>query len=209
MYCPKCGYKNPDEAVYCMKCGKRIPVSDEALDPATVKAKKKSKTKGILFFFAIFLIGPIMILLAFVYPQGIGYVWILGMVFTAVKMQGVGRNWWAPAAVLIFLAFMGTVTDMHGNPGNNYLVKYIHCEENDELVIEKHVSHPQPGETNISYYKYCKKPNGGELKLTGWRNLTTNLIYYFGIAFILFMFNQVFQYWMSSRKPFHPLPPNP
>jgi len=25
--CPKCGYENPDEAVYCLKCGAKIIVS--------------------------------------------------------------------------------------------------------------------------------------------------------------------------------------
>lgn len=30
MFCPKCGYKNPDDARFCGKCGEMLPVIDEA-----------------------------------------------------------------------------------------------------------------------------------------------------------------------------------
>ena len=29
MFCPKCGYKNPDDARFCGKCGEMLPAPDE------------------------------------------------------------------------------------------------------------------------------------------------------------------------------------
>jgi len=31
--CPKCGWKNPEEAVFCLKCGSKIQKMEEALAP--------------------------------------------------------------------------------------------------------------------------------------------------------------------------------
>ena len=32
-YCPKCGYPNPDDSMYCMRCGTQLPISGQ--QPAT------------------------------------------------------------------------------------------------------------------------------------------------------------------------------
>ena len=32
MFCPKCGYKNPDDARFCGKCGEMLPAPDEVLN---------------------------------------------------------------------------------------------------------------------------------------------------------------------------------
>ncbi len=201
MFCYKCGHKNPDDAVFCMKCG--VKVEPEIQNPAPgqeSKTNNKPVFTAILIILGIILIGPLMMFFAFKFPMGIGFIWIIGMLIAGIKIKVKAKFWWVTASVLVFLAFMGTTLDSAGNPVTNYLLKSIYCESEDTLKIERNIYHSGPGETSISYRKYCIKPNGAELKLSGWRNFSVNLIFYFGIALLMFLVNRFICYLKFSRE---------
>jgi serine/threonine protein kinase len=51
MKCPKCQFENPDETLYCGKCGEKLPSSEEIpFSPTeTIKTPKEELTTGSTF----------------------------------------------------------------------------------------------------------------------------------------------------------------
>ncbi len=212
MYCIKCGTKNPDDAVFCMKCGDKITAelsqteklqqrSDEAQADQTVKRKK---TGGILIL-GFFLFVPLLILLAFFYPVGIGYLWVAVMLFLGLRLKTKKpRAWKVVLILLLFFGLMAASTDIHGNFVTHYVLKKLYFEPYEELLIEKNVYHNQPGSTSVTYRKYRVKQDGSKEQISGLKVLAASAITYFSLSILLLLLNIILNYFRRRRQPFGP-----
>ncbi|HDS08926.1 MAG TPA: zinc ribbon domain-containing protein [Firmicutes bacterium] len=212
MFCTKCGKNNPDGASFCMKCGSSLLKTidteinyDSGLEMNEEKQRKKANIQGILIFIAIFSFIPILLILQFFYPIAVGYVWLVLMVAVTLKAKPKKKGLsFLVLGILCFLALMATVTDMCGNPGSNYIFKKLYLEENEDLIVEKVVTHPEPGVTNLSYHKYRVTPNGEKLMIRTEMNLFSNAIFYFSIAVILTVLNLIINLFRHDDVPGFP-----
>ena len=141
-------------------------------------------------FAVFFTFIPLIVILAFVFPVAIGFVWAGIMLAIAVSFKvSLKGGVLGVLSVLLFMAFMATVTDIRGNPVTDYFTKEIFCEHGAELVVEKHVTHPEPGETHVSYSKHCRNKRGEIFELGAAKTILVNLIVYFGFALALIVLN--------------------
>ncbi|MCK4666066.1 zinc-ribbon domain-containing protein [Candidatus Dependentiae bacterium] len=212
MYCIKCGTKNPNDAVFCMKCGKRITGelsqteklqqrSDEAQADKTIRRKKAG---GILIF-GFLLFVPLILLLAFFYPVGIGYLWVAIMLFVALrfKLKKTG-DWKIVLIILLFFGLMATSTDLHGNFATHFVLKKLYFEPYEELLIEKNVYHSKPGSTSVTYRKYRIKQDGSKEQIGSLKVLFASAITYFSLSILLLLLNIILSFFRRRRQPFGP-----
>ncbi len=212
MYCIKCGTKNQNDAVFCMKCGERLAGgasqteklqqrSDEAQADQTVKRKKAG---GILIL-GFFLFVPLIILLAFFYPIGIGYLWVAIMLFLSLrfKLKKPGA-WKIVLVILLFLGLMATSTDLHGNFATHYVLKKLYFEPYEELLIEKNVSHNQPGSTSVTYRKYRIKQDGSKEQVNASKVLAASALTYFSLSILLLLLTIIINFFRRRNQAFGP-----
>lgn len=200
MYCPKCGTNNPDDAYYCVKCGKYIKGYSGILSSSTDgditgdgsaghPYKKKGKGGWLLLGLVGFII--LVVVLAFVFPVAVGYLWMGAMVLVilAIKFKRDSGTWliFIPMG---FLALMGASTDIAGNHVTRYVLHKLACEPGDEIIIQKNV-YKTPGETSVTYIPFRKTRAGEMIPIPiGWR-LLAKVIVYFGFALVLIMLKLV------------------
>lgn len=119
-FCHKCGTKNPDDDLYCVKCGQSLiieptPIVQPQQEPRQEPQKKSSNgSVGAIF------IGVIIIILVFVFGFGPHNVVIINGL-TSVNALGYRYYWFDVPSIAINPTIFGTFTGS-GSLGNDIRV---------------------------------------------------------------------------------------
>jgi len=93
LYCPKCGFKNQDEAEFCSKCGANLKNSGS--ERRTTRRQREDECfglphggaiAGLLFGFIIILWGLTQV--PGLFPEGFEFWWLIIIIFGVLIIAG-------------------------------------------------------------------------------------------------------------------------